>query len=469
MACQLEALRRCLTARSIKQVLETLPVTLDDTYEQILLGIIDDHGQKALSALTWLTISERPLALAELADACVIDNSKDPAFDPEERLLDPKSILTILSSLVSSQEDNDTEIRLAHFSVKEYLTSDRISRGPASRFRFRANEGHDLILRSCLHYIQCIPTHDDILRADSISTILRSQAPLPQEPAPRTSDQHTAEPHSLLKYASKYWPAHARYLGENLVPATKKLVVDFLLSRNSVRKWITSSIPDDVSMYSEEQHVPALYLAASQRLNGILEDISTTGIDVNEQSIVAKYNTALQAACVTGDNDIVSKLLARNADVNIQGGKYGNALQAAAYGGHAYIVAQLLAAGAMVDAYGGAHHTALEAVASSPKRNPEVLNLLLSYGACVERDEKGGGLLLKWAAILGYDTVVEALLKNISYTLDNDDYEWTSARIRDEAGRSSYTMITKVTAPYEAALNGREEVMKLFLRHMEQY
>lgn len=469
VSCQLEALRRCLTTGSIRRVLEALPATLDETYDQILLGILEEHRQKALSALTWLTVSERPLTLAELAEACVIDNNKDPAFDPEERLLDPSSILNILSSLVSSQGHDGMEIRLAHFSVKEYLTSDRISRGPASGFRITEHDGNNLILQSCIQYIHCIATHDAGFRADPLRPPPRPRAGLPQELSTndrqpsghQTSAQNTVGIAALLRYASEYWPSHARHFGNNLPLAAKKLVVSFLLSPNGVGKWISSSPIEKVSRIEEEQAPPALYLAAAHGLSSVVEDLLQAGIDVNEQTSGTAYSTALQAACVSGDENFVSKLLAHNADVNIQGGRFGNALQAAAFGGHDDIVGQLLFAGADANASGGAHHSALQAAASSPNRNPAVVLLLLSHGAPVERDEKIGGLILNWAATLGYDAVVEAVLDNMPDPHIGDNYRWTSARAWSDTRLLSY--ISMATAPYEAALNGKEEVVKLFL------
>ena len=80
---------------------KTLPKDLDDTYTSILLNVKEEFHEETISALTWLVFSEKPLCLKELAEAMAIDVSSDPAFDPDERLLDPKGALTVLSNLVS--------------------------------------------------------------------------------------------------------------------------------------------------------------------------------------------------------------------------------------------------------------------------------------------------------------------------------------------------------------------------------
>lgn len=94
--------------------------------------------------LQFLTFSERPLRIDEAVDAIAVQIEERPRFDSENRMPVPKEILGYCSSLVavvSRREDNDddndddddnrggktvTEIQLAHFSVKEYLVSDRL-------------------------------------------------------------------------------------------------------------------------------------------------------------------------------------------------------------------------------------------------------------------------------------------------------------------------------------------------------
>ncbi|KAF7518830.1 hypothetical protein G7054_g13309 [Neopestalotiopsis clavispora] len=88
--------------------------------------------------LQFLTYSERPLRLEEAVDMIAVDTGKDMArgrrFDPNNRLPVPKEIARVCSSLVVvvsrqggyGEEQEVTEIQLAHFSVKDYLTSDRL-------------------------------------------------------------------------------------------------------------------------------------------------------------------------------------------------------------------------------------------------------------------------------------------------------------------------------------------------------
>jgi hypothetical protein len=120
-----------------------LPKTLDETYARILCNIDEEDSQDAFKILQWLVFSARPLQIKEVAEVVAVDIESDPRFDPERRLREPQDVLAICSSLVTvvtkiadGRHDKTTsgEIRLAHFSVKEYLVSERIQAGPASSF-----------------------------------------------------------------------------------------------------------------------------------------------------------------------------------------------------------------------------------------------------------------------------------------------------------------------------------------------
>lgn len=79
--------------------------------------------------------SARLLRIKEMVEVIAI-NTKESRFNPENRLLDSRDLLTICSSLVivvlvmTKDNNRDSieiiELRLAHFSIKEYLISNRI-------------------------------------------------------------------------------------------------------------------------------------------------------------------------------------------------------------------------------------------------------------------------------------------------------------------------------------------------------
>jgi hypothetical protein len=107
-----ESLKRCLKVSLIREALQHLPKTLDETYSRMLSAIDEAYREDAKNALIWLAFSERPLQLEELAEATVIHPRSYPPFDPEERFPDPRNVLEILSSLVviNDLEDNFTPV-----------------------------------------------------------------------------------------------------------------------------------------------------------------------------------------------------------------------------------------------------------------------------------------------------------------------------------------------------------------------
>src|SRR5579863_1320613 len=130
--CQLEALRQC-PLRKISRALKELPETLDDTYKRILLGIPKAKREDAHRIFQWLLVSSRSLLVEEIAEVFAIDYDAEtpgiPKFDPSWRPSDAKAnVLSTCSTLVSVVDVwGGKVVQFANFSVKEYLTSDRIA------------------------------------------------------------------------------------------------------------------------------------------------------------------------------------------------------------------------------------------------------------------------------------------------------------------------------------------------------
>jgi hypothetical protein len=85
----------------VKRTLYTLPKTLDDTYESILLGILLEYQKGAIAALIWLVFAKRPLTIVELAKASVIEitSTTSSHFNVSQRLITTANIVSTLSAL----------------------------------------------------------------------------------------------------------------------------------------------------------------------------------------------------------------------------------------------------------------------------------------------------------------------------------------------------------------------------------
>lgn len=160
--CQLDTLAKCRNRAMLRESLATLPKTLDQTYDRILSAISEDDCKFAMRILQWLTFSARPLSVGEIAQIVAIDVARDPAFDPDEVLEDPLEALNICSSLVTVTKNEAKGprspsgqhiIALAHYSVQEYLVSDRIKQGSAKLYSMQEIECHNAIAKGCLKYL----------------------------------------------------------------------------------------------------------------------------------------------------------------------------------------------------------------------------------------------------------------------------------------------------------------------------
>ena len=142
VTCQLDVLAKCSSLHQLRKALYSLPTTLEETYNRILLCIRNISRSDAVRLLKWLAFSVRPLALLEMVEVFGIDRDK-LRFDPDRRPREPRAILDICSSLVkvSHTGDGDTislrgsgTLSLAHLSVKEYLISEQVRNSPLSYY-----------------------------------------------------------------------------------------------------------------------------------------------------------------------------------------------------------------------------------------------------------------------------------------------------------------------------------------------
>ncbi|KAH9965643.1 hypothetical protein BJV74DRAFT_290796 [Russula compacta] len=157
--CQLEVLRHCLPP-SVRSILAELPETLDETYERILQEIPKSNRVFAHRLLQCLTVAIRPLEVKELAEVLAITFTEAggiPTVNDHLRWEDQEqAVLSACSSLVTIVEDEDDDYRavqFSHFSVKEFLTSDRLAASKLDACRYhhiRPDPAHTIMVQACL-------------------------------------------------------------------------------------------------------------------------------------------------------------------------------------------------------------------------------------------------------------------------------------------------------------------------------
>ena len=345
--------------------------------------------------LHWLTFSVRTISLKEGVEVLAADPDADDGllFDPGRRPWDPRKILDICPSLLTItvldvmtvptfQGEIDpywerielAELRLAHFSVREYLTSDYLRQcdNKLSFFHFDQKMANTTIAKTCLAYLLQFTQHGCV-------------------------NSSTKESYPLSDYAAYHWMDHAREDGGDS-DTLHRLIMDFLQPHGALyTNWLL------FRWRSRQKSLP-LYDTALGGLKRATECLLEDGSDVN--AVGGHYGSALQASSLKGHEDIVRLLLEKGADVNMEGGVYGSALQAASSQGHESIARLLLEKGADANVHGGDYANALQA--ASFEGHEDIVRLLLEKGADVNIDY---GSALYAASSRGHENIVRLLLE----------------------------------------------------------
>lgn len=475
-SCQLDSLRKCLRPATVRKTLSTLPSTLDETYERILLNIDEQYKQEAQVALTWLVASRRVLTVEELAEAVSIETDSDGLFDPSNRLFEPKTICSVLSGLVSTVQSHtrggSADIRLAHFSVEEYLVSDRLAKSRASYFYIPFASSHIRLAAASLIYLQWAK---DFVKLDTGRPIWRFSNDLKPEEINLLVDQSTIyleDNVPLLAYACRSWYLHVRMCEGYLPEREIRLVKNFLECQESVLffEFVTHDRYDELAdmgchscrhalmmhnfpVVSQEIKAQPGFIASplyhAARLGlvnvviALLEETSRSHASLHQRSTRRTFGDELRIACCYGQKEVAEILLNAGADV---------------------------------EAVGGAFRTAIGASMQSVTPNPDIIQMLLERVEKVHPDvDWTVGWVLRWAAIEGHLPVVSSLVSKTK-RVGPDQYTWTQDYLRcfkwedditsrngrkDIEGSESY--FKHGTAPYEAASAGHHEILSLLI------
>ncbi|KAJ7900422.1 hypothetical protein B0H13DRAFT_2517933, partial [Mycena leptocephala] len=444
VTCQLEDLRKCLL-RDLQFTLNNLPTTLDATYERILSRIHTTNIPHARRLFNWLAFSFRPLYVEELAQVLAIDFIDDAHTTFREDYIEPdprEAISRVCLSLVHIMPDRT--VQFAHFSVKEFLMSERIQSMPSvSLFWIEAEIAHTIITASCLAYLLWVGSMDNIpndmekikiiypLAEYSIGYTVHAQLN-------SVSDNVRDMLESLFVEDSgqwMFWVSHNNDFEVARLPlywAAKfgfLHIVWLLLERGADINLQDGLNGNALQAASIEGHLElvqlllergadvnlrggyygnALYAASSRGHLTLALLLLERGADVNSQG--GYYGNALQVALIEGHLDLAQLLLERGADANLQGGKYGNALQAASIAGHLDLAQLLLERGADVNVQGRQYGNALQA--ASITGHLDLARLLLEHSADVNAQGGEYGNALYAASIKGHLDIAQLLLEH---------------------------------------------------------
>ncbi|KAG4428800.1 hypothetical protein IFR05_015719 [Cadophora sp. M221] len=488
--CQIDHLCKFKTHNAIREALKHLPKTLEETYLRILQSIDEDHQEIVLKLLKWLVRGAREMTLKELASAIAIDPSADNEnVDPDD-VMDPEDIVGFCSSLITVSDDH--KVSLAHFTVKEFLTSVRIKES-LSVYYIAQEEVHAELAEVCLAYLN----YRDFDRRPVAS--VEEVVPLLDE-------------YSFLEYAAKSWPIHAHHVStsEDLIhDLIEKLfhssaqrrgnydlwlqiyhlqhrqnaltivppphitplyyasffglpkTVDSLLDEGAETPIELQKTDDPLTASATEGHATVLdillkrcfadedkeklsrylYLAASRGHADATEVLLAAGAPIDGKG--GKYGTALQIAALEGHPHVITVLLKGGANLKVADPRFGTPLSAAAEKGHRRVTKLLLEGGASINGRGGWYSTPL--IAAIVGKDDSIINEMLDKGANVNAQGGRHDCALMAAAALGKIDLVKKLID-------------LGARVNDENDKGA-------DALHSACCAGRLDVVELLLAH----
>ncbi|KAF3261587.1 hypothetical protein TWF192_008053 [Orbilia oligospora] len=373
--CQLDVLGNCLDPDSLHKALGSLPENLDETYARIIRNIPSVYKKKAIRILQFLTYSPGPVEVVEIVDALAVDTDEKTYFDPSRRMLCPNEVLHYCSGLVviSSQWYRPV-LQLAHLSVREYLTSDRlgvvdlqISRG------LQEVDAKTSMAKICIAYLLSL----NITFNDNPG---KSESP----------------PFPFFRYCAKYWTTFARTT-EEVDEKMRCLILRFFDNEKLYKRCYQEQ-------FYYNRTVSALQYASEAGLRVQVEHFLSQKVDVDRDCICAANNAldrrhwgivglflnkgvrtdtkevarALYRESLDGCYPVVKFLLQRGVDAG-GAGDFSNPLAAASSQGHLSVVELLLDYGANLNVSSCALGYPLSAASKSEHYG--VVELLLERGA----------------------------------------------------------------------------------------
>lgn len=448
--CQLDAVRRCLKLGLLRSTLKTLPKTLDETYTRILDRVPEEYMEDVHRILSCLVYSFHPLDIQEVAETIAIVDEGDEYYDVENRLSEARDILTICSGLVTTTrsvrhawymtaQKNIHELRLAHFSVKEYLVSNRIKTSKTSTFFLSDHQTHEYLARLCIRYLYYC--NRNVLPIESQLLL--------------DYDANYLDKAAFTPYAASFWSTHlqaAKLDGSSpLYSECVRMLRDPGFMKDLVwlrRPWFEfdeflfmvecgcmNYHNGEYWLKSPDGTVPPLYyvslLGIDQLVTLLLdagEDVDSScsqgtcleaaairghtstvglllerGVDIdkvilqsNKEKEITYSRSPLLAAVENKHETITEMLLSKGADLNVarcpwgnrpQGLEFNTPLQAAVHYWQEDLVLRMLEEGADPNAWGGQHGTAYEDVPN----NSHKAKILLDAGADPNLVTKGIG------------------------------------------------------------------------------
>ena len=363
------------------------------------------------------------------------------------------AVLSTCSSLITVVHDGDSRVvQFSHFSVKEFLTSDRLAAAvrDISFHHIPPAPAHTILAQACLGVLLC---PDD------------------------TSWETFVKRFPLAEYAGQHWVSHALFedVSSRVKDGIEKL---FDKDKPHFSRWVQNCDMDGFYPWFDDEldEASPIYHAAFSGFLDVMEKL----LREHPEHVIARggpLGTALHAASRMNHLKVVQSLLRHGADVNATGMWGQTPLLFASDWGHLEVVRWLLQHDADVNAKDEVDDlTSLHLAAS--RGHSETVRALLNHNADTNSLTYYGRTPLHEASIYGRVEVVRLLLNHGANPEARDKYQWTSLHFASSNGYLDNASLllehgAEVDAEnkdgktaYQMALDeGHDEVAQLLLAH----
>lgn len=373
---QLDYIKSAKNDRDLKIMIKGLPDGLESTYETLLRHTASQYPEQITdmkTLLRCLVIASPTLTAASLAEILAMQPGQ-PYLDFDAVATDPYDILDIIAPFVvlTDQEKVQSVVKLSHYSLDEYLLSDRIRQSQASEFHVDYAEGNAWLACTSLQYL----TFD-------VFDCLTYGIPRPGIPLSLPED------YAFRRYATLNWFRH--YGRARTVSTFRNRCEPYLrrlLGSYCYKQWQEE--------YAREYPYDEIY------------QYSPIGFTISQ-----------------GMDEIVDDMLAPLADINASiGGPDGiTCLTLAAKWNRASIVRKLLDLGSRLEVVNAKGRTALHAACEFASR--EAFDILLEAGANVHARASSGSTPF-YLACRGGDTAIVKRLRDCGCDINSRTHDsWT--------------------------------------------
>ena len=408
----MEVLRDCLPS-SVRRFLEELPESLDETYERVLREIKKPNRDHARRLLQCLVVAIRPLDVEGLAEVLAIDfNDAEgtPKLNASWRWEDQeRALLTSCSSLIAIVNTGYSRVvQFSHFSVKEYLTSERLatSSQDVSRYHITFETAHTVLAQACVSVL---------LQLDDLDAT--KNAP-------------------LAAYAAEYWMRHAQF--NDAASRIKGMEYLFDLDKPYFAAWRKLHDIDTITLgsvffhlgYTEFHASTPLYYAALCGFANLVEQLIAK-YPQHVNAIGGCYRTPAVAALAGRHFELAQVLHHNGSSLEPRGYAENTPLHSSAYCGDLEMVRVLLEHGVDVNAQNKNGHTPLDFASRGGHRDdPRVARLLIAHGADPNTRNLEGTTPLHHASMCGRIEIIRLLIEN-----------GVNAEVKDDEGRTPLDVI----------------------------